>query len=114
MSRPPTPDEIRATNPNMTMTCDKCYLVMNANADFGTFENMLTMTMSGGYNEYVDNVNIPTNEVEFRLCHKCAHELMKTFFGDWVTSGWHPRTDDEYCDGWKINWDADTEEEFWA
>lgn len=111
MSRPPTPDEIRATNPNMTMECDKCRIVMNANADFGTFDNMLTMTMSGGYGEYVDTVFIPTKEIEFRLCHKCAHELMRTYFGEWETSGWHPRTEDKYCDGYRIDWDVELDKQ---
>ena len=105
MSRPPTPAEIRLTNPNMTMQCSKCYLVMNANADYGTFENMLTINMCGGYGEYVDSAFLKDEELEFYLCHKCAHELMKTFFGDWGTSRWHPRTDDKYCDGWKIDWE---------
>jgi hypothetical protein len=102
MSRPPTPQEIRDTNPNMTMQCDSCYLVMHANADFGTFENALTINMSGGYQEYVDTAFINAKEVEFNLCHKCAHKLMKSFFGDWAVSGWHPRTKDKYCDGWRI------------
>ena len=83
MSRPPTPAEIRLTNPNMTMQCSKCYLVMNANADYGTFENMLTINMYGGYGEYVDSAFLKDEELEFYLCHKCAHKLMKTFFGDW-------------------------------
>jgi len=102
MSRQPTPAEIRETNPNMTLTCDSCYLVINANADYGTFENTLTINMSGGYGEYVDSAFLKEKEVEFYLCHKCAHKLMKSFFGDWDLSGWHPRTKDKYCDGWKI------------
>jgi len=103
VSRPPTPAEIRETNPNMTLECSKCYLVVNANADYGTFENMLTINMYGGYGEYVDSAFLKDEELEFYLCHKCAHQLMKTFFGDWDTSRWHPRTKDKYCDGWRIS-----------
>lgn len=102
MSRPPTSQEIRETNPNMTKQCDKCDLVITANADFGTYENMLWITMSGGYGEYVDAVGAKEDELEFALCHKCAHELMAQFFGQWVTSNWHPRTEDSYCDGWTM------------
>lgn len=103
MSRPPTPAEIMATNPNMTLQCSKCYLVQNANSAYGTFENMLTINMSGGYGEYVDSAFLRDEELEFYLCHECAHLLMKTFFGDWNLSGWHPRTEDKYCDGWEIS-----------
>ena len=102
MSRQPTQAEIKETNPNMTLTCDSCYLVMNANADYGTFENALTINMSGGYGEYVDSAFLKEKEVEFCLCHECAHKLMKSFFGDWDLSRWHPRTKDKYCDGWRI------------
>ncbi len=102
MTRPPTPEEIRATNPNMTQRCDKCDLVMNADANFGTFENMLTLSLSGGYMEYVDSVAIPDEELEFHLCHKCAHKLMAQFFSQWDLTSWHPRTEDKYCDGWTM------------
>lgn len=98
--RNPTPEEIRETNPNMTQTCDKCSLVMYANEHFATFDNSLTITMSGGYGEYVDSIVLKEKECEFTLCHKCAHKLMK-FFGQWDFSHWHPRTVDKYCDGWR-------------
>ena len=105
MSRPPTQAEMRETNPNMKQTCDKCHLVVYGDKNYGTFENMLTISLSGGYAEYVDSVVLTEDELEFHLCHKCAHQLMKTFFGNWELSGWHERTKDKYCDGWKINWD---------
>lgn len=101
MSRKPTPAEVRETNRNLTKSCDKCFIEMTANEHFGTFENSLTLTMSGGYNEYVDSVVVKEKELEFTLCHKCAHKLMKTFFGSWEYSHWHPRTKDKYCDGWR-------------
>ena len=99
--RNPTPAEIRETNPNMTKTCDKCSLVMNASEHFGTFENSLTVTMSGGYDEFVDSFALDAKGLEFTLCHKCAHKLMK-FFSHWDFSHWHPRTADKYCDGWRM------------
>ena len=100
--REPTPQEVKETNPRMTRACDKCGLVVRANAHFGTFENMLSITMSGGYGEYVDSVGVRNPEdLEFALCHKCAHNLMNRFFGKWVTPNWHPRTKDRYCDGWR-------------
>jgi hypothetical protein len=74
---------------------------MNASEHFGTFENSLTIKMSGGYNEYVDSFALKEKELEFTLCHKCAHKLMKSFFGNWDFSHWHPRTEDKYCDGWR-------------
>lgn len=109
MSRPPTQAEMRETNPNMKQTCDKCHLVVYGDKNYGTFENMLTMQLSGGYAEYVDSMVFSDEEMTFHLCHKCAHELMRTFFGDWDLAGWHPRTKDDYCDGWKLQdwYDAD-------
>ena len=101
MARNPTPAEIRETNPNMTKRCDSCHIVMYANADFGTFENALTLNMSGGYGEYVDSAIAKPSELEFTLCHKCGHKLMAKFFSSWDFGNWHSRTSDKYCDGWK-------------
>lgn len=100
MSRQPTRAEIIETNANLTKTCDKCSLVMNADKYYGTFPNALTINMSGGYGEYVDAVALKPAELEFTLCHKCAHKLMKTFFSQWEFFHWHPQTKDKYCDGW--------------
>lgn len=100
MSRQPTPAEIRETNPNMHKRCDKCSEVLYANADYGTFDNALTLTASGGYGEYVDSAFLKPEELEFMLCHKCAHKLMKTFFGNYDFFRWHPKTKDKFCDGW--------------
>ena len=107
MSRQPTPQEIKQTNSNLTKQCDRCDLLVRADANYGTFENMLTLTMSGGYNEYVDVIDPSSPEFEFTLCHKCAHKLMAQFFSQWATQGWHPRTTDKYCDGWTMpTWEA--------
>ena len=97
--RPPTPAEIVATNPNMHQTCDKCHTVQWA-TQFGTFENMLHITFSGGYDEYVDEFGLCSDENKFHLCHECAHALMANFFNEWDFTNWHPRTEDAYCDGW--------------
>jgi hypothetical protein len=107
MSRTPTPQEIMDTNPNMTKQCDKCDLIVRADANYGTFQNMLTLTMSGGYGEYVDSYALKPEELEFYLCHKCAHKLMAQFFSQWEFMRWHPRTKDRYCDGWTMpTWEA--------
>jgi hypothetical protein len=103
MSRKPTAEEIRETNPNITKKCDRCNITMNANKDYATFENSLTLSMTGGYGEFVDSAFINPKELEFMLCHKCGHKLMKEFFSQWVFSNWHPRTKDKYCDGWIYN-----------
>lgn len=105
MARKPTQAEILATNGNLSKRCDKCSVQMWADKNYGTFPNALTLTMSGGYGEFVDAVALNPAELEFNLCHKCAHKLMKTFFSQWDFSNWHPRTEDKYCDGWTIqNW----------
>jgi hypothetical protein len=100
MPRQPTQAEIWATNANLTTRCDKCTLEMNADRNYGTFPNALTLKMSGGYGEFVDTINPDSKEFEFTLCHKCAHKLMKTFFSQWEFSHWHPRTAEKFCDGW--------------
>lgn len=101
MPRKPTPAEIIETNPNMTQKCDSCFLVMNADKYYGTFENMLTFKVLGGYNEYVDTIEPDRKEFEFHLCHKCAHKMMGKLFPHYDLSKWHPRTDDKFCDGWR-------------
>lgn len=111
MARKPTRAEIIETNPNMTKTCDSCSAVAHANKDYGTFENWLTLTASGGYGEFVDTIHPNSKEYEFNLCHKCAHKLMKKFFSQWSFNHWHPRTDEKFCDGWtlgkSIDWEGD-------
>ena len=100
MPRQPTQAEIRATNGNLTTRCDKCTLEMWSDENYGTFPNALTLTMSGGYGEFVDTINPDSKEFEFTLCHKFAHKLMKTFFSKWEFSHWHPLTEEKFCDGW--------------
>lgn len=99
MARKPTRAEIIETNTNMTVRCDKCDVVMHANKHFGTFENMLTLRVEGGYMEYVDTIDPSSKEYEFHLCHKCAHKLMR-FFKHWDFQNWHPWTNEKFCDGW--------------
>ncbi len=102
MARKPTRAEIIATNENMSQKCDSCFLVMYANKYYGTFDNMLTFKVSGGYGEYVDTIYPDSKEFEFNLCHKCAHKMMSKFFPHYDLSGWHPRTDDKFCNGWRL------------
>ena len=110
--RKPTPAEIRETNPNVTKNCDSCEKSMSLDENYGTFENSLTINMSGGYGEYVDTIDPTNQEFEFFLCHKCAHTMMAKFFPHWSFRHWHPKTDDKFCDGWTI--DGAFEEHFGA
>ena len=112
MSRQPTRAEIIETNANMTKKCDSCFLEMNADKYYGTFENMLTFQVSGGYNEYVDTVIVGSKEHEFSLCHKCAHSMMAKFFPHYDLSNWHPKTSDKFCNGWSPWGVADSFEEY--
>ena len=100
MARKPTPAEIRETNPNVTKSCDSCQKVMTADEFYGTFENMLTFKVLGGYMEYVDTVDPDRSEYEFNLCHKCGHKLMDKFFPHYDLSHWHEKTAEKFCKGW--------------
>lgn len=102
MARKPTRAEIIETNANLTQKCDSCFIVVNADKYYGTFPNMLTFRVEGGYGEYVDTLDPNSKEFEFHLCHKCAHKMMNKFFSQWDLSGWHPRTKDKYCNGWSM------------
>lgn len=102
MPRNPTRAEIIETNSNMTQKCDKCFVVMYADKYYGTFENMLTFKVEGGYGEYVDTIDPNSKEFVFNLCHKCGHKLM-AFFPEYDLSNWHPRTADKFCNGWSIS-----------
>lgn len=101
MPRKPTRLEIIETNASVYQQCDSCHIKVYMDKYYGTFENMLTLRAEGGYNEYVDTINPNSKEFEFHLCHKCAHKLMNRFFKEWDFSGWHPKTDDKFCDGWQ-------------
>jgi hypothetical protein len=69
------------------------------NKDYRTFENCLTLTLTGGYGEFIDTW---ANEgEELFLCHECGHLLMDVF-KNLNIKGWHPKTDDPYCNGWTI------------
>ena len=111
MARKPTRLEIIETNPNVTKNCDSCDKLMRADKYYGTFENSLTINVSGGYNEFVDTLDPSKKEYEFILCHKCAHKLMSKFFSHWSFSNWHPKTDDKFCDGWQSPYNGTDEME---
>jgi hypothetical protein len=100
MPRKPTRAEIIETNAYLTQRCDSCELVVYADKYYGTFENMLTFKVEGGYGEYVDTIHPNSKEFEFHLCHKCAHKLMDKFFKHYDLSNWHPRTAEKFCNGW--------------
>ena len=99
MSRQPTPQEIAETNQNITRQCDSCHTTLVRNPDFRTFDNALTLTITGGYGEFIDTLNMGE---EFFICHQCGHELMANMFSTFDITGWHPKTEDPFCDGWTI------------
>jgi hypothetical protein len=109
MARKPTRAEVIATNANMKQECDSCGLVVKADKYYGTFPNMLTLTASGGYGEFVDSFD-ESPEFVFNLCHKCGHKFLKGFFPHWSFRNWHEQTKDKFCQGWKFK--ALTDEEF--
>jgi hypothetical protein len=65
----------------------------------------LEIDLNGGYAMFVDNwMNSPV--FNYLLCHKCAHEFIRWVgIPDSASKGFHPRTDDSFCNGW-------TKEEF--
>jgi len=59
----------------------------------------LYVNLDGGYMNFIDNV---FNSEEFKLlfCHKCAHEFIKWANVPAISQKGHPKTEEEYCDGW--------------
>ena len=50
---------------------------------------------------FIDNI-FNSEEYEWMLCHKCAHEFVK-----WVgvpMDRKHPHTGDDFCTGWTREW----------
>jgi hypothetical protein len=83
-----------------TRRCDSCLYEAERNHDYGTFENCLTLTLTGGYGEFVDTWQDAGEELF--LCHMCSHELMSMMFSRLDIKNWHPKTEDKYCNGWTM------------
>lgn len=68
-------------------------------------DNVLNITISGGYSQFIDSEPYSQPEAYTRLmiCHKCGHEFMTGFMNIPASeySSWHPKTKDDYCEGWK-------------
>ena len=65
----------------------------------------LELSLDGGYMMFVDNICYvgDKNPLEFWLCHKCAHEFTRFMrIPEETVSHWHPKTEEEYCNGWKV------------
>lgn len=65
-------------------------------------DNALIIYLDGGYSQFID-AEADTKE-RFVLCHKCGHEYMTDFMNIPAKDykGWHPKTDDPFCEGWTI------------
>ena len=98
MPRNPTPQEIAETNKITQRACDSCNTTVQRDMHYRTFFDSLTITFTGGYGEFVDTV---FEEPEFFLCHQCAHKLVE-MLPRFNTKDWHPKTGDQFCNGWTI------------
>lgn len=84
--------------------CHKCgKTIPSMFNDYSMPENVLYLNMSGGYGQFFDTWDEPKETTEIILCHKCGHEFMTNFMGVPASkySWWHPKTKDEYCEGWE-------------
>ena len=59
----------------------------------------LYVDLDGGYMNFIDNV-FDSEEYKLLLCHKCAHEFVKWANVPAISQKGHPKTEEEYCDGW--------------
>ena len=63
----------------------------------------LRIELDGGYAMFVDNIYTKYNPLQYMLCHPCAHEFTKFLnIPEAIVTGWHPKTDDPYCNGWTV------------
>jgi hypothetical protein len=59
----------------------------------------LYVNLDGGYMNFIDNV-FDSEEFKLLFCHKCAHEFIKWANVPAISQKGHPKTEEEYCDGW--------------
>jgi hypothetical protein len=59
----------------------------------------LYVNLDGGYMNFIDNV-FDSEEYQLLFCHKCAHEFVKWANVPAIATQGHPRTKEEYCNGW--------------
>jgi len=59
----------------------------------------LYVNLDGGYMNFIDNV-FDSDEFKLLFCHKCAHEFIKWADVPAISQKGHPKTEEEYCDGW--------------
>lgn len=85
--------------------CCKCgNLIPSMFNDYSMPINALYLNLSGGYGQFFDTFEEPRETTEIILCHKCGHDFMTGFMGVPAAeySWWHPKTQDEYCEGWTL------------
>lgn len=59
----------------------------------------LEVNLNGGYGMFIDNWQ-QSDEYNLMLCHKCAHEFVNWLGLPQIGHMGHPKTQDEYCNGW--------------
>jgi len=62
----------------------------------------LYVDLDGGYMNFIDNT-FDSEEYKLLFCHKCAHEFVKWANVPAIAEHGHPRTKEEYCNGWTIS-----------
>ena len=62
----------------------------------------LYVDLDGGYMNFIDNT-FDSEEYKLLFCHKCAHEFVKWANVPAIAEHGHPRTEEEYCNGWTIS-----------
>ena len=100
-----------ANTNKLRITVDECYKCKEPQVfknSPGTIDSdipvALELSLDGGYMMFVDNIYYigDENPFQFMLCHSCAHEFTKWLgIPEKTVSMWHPKTDEEYCNGWK-------------
>lgn len=82
------------------MLCQKCRDTLPKRDEFGSRENTLVVSFSGGYGEFIDSID-DKPEYSLRLCHKCGHELLSYLnLKRSISSKSHKKTDEKFCDGY--------------
>ena len=84
--------------------CTKCQApqVFKANSMDSEIPVALHVNLDGGYMNFIDNV-FDSEDYKLLLCHKCAHEFVKWANVPAIAERGHPRTEEEYCNGWTID-----------
>jgi hypothetical protein len=83
--------------------CTRCQApqVFKPNSMDSDIPVALYVNLDGGYMNFIDNIFGDEDErYQLLLCHKCAHEFVKWANVPAISQQGHPKTEEEYCDGW--------------